>query len=150
MSNAVKKYRPSLAGLMNLCSVNYMLTLKLLADKEQLGQRRCFFISDFLSYTLTVDEITRYTSLITISQDGNIMGRHLAELFKPTMVIRLYHDAQMAEVISSQDIKQIKPRYDYPNKSMRLPDEKQQVNMFLKEWLQLCHQLGQVKIVLFE
>lgn len=149
MTNTLKKYKPSLTGLMNLCSINYMLMLRLLSDKEKVGEQRLFFISDFLSYSLTVNEVTRYTSLVTISQDATIMGQHLSHLFEPTMVIRLYHDAQMAEVISSQDIKQIKPRYDYPNKVMHLPDEKQQINLFLKEWLQLCHHFGQSKLELF-
>mgnify|MGYP005823727063 CR=1 FL=1 len=29
---------------------------------------------------------------------------------------------------------------------MHQPDEKQQINQFLKEWLQLCHQHGQVDV----
>jgi uncharacterized protein YqiB (DUF1249 family) len=51
-------------------------------------------------------------------------------------------------VISSQDIHHVKPRNDYPNVLMHLPDEKQQINQFLKEWLQLCFELGQVKLTL--
>ena len=150
MAQLAQKYRPSLSGLMSLCDINYMLMLRILADKEEVGEQRSFFISDFLSYRVTVNEVTRYTSLVTISQDANIMGQHLADLFKPAMVVRLYHDARMAEVISSQDIGQIKPRYDYPNVAMHQPDEKQQINLFLKEWLQLCHELGQVKVSILE
>ena len=133
-----KKYRPHLPTLMALCEINYMLLLRILADKEQVGEQRCFFISDFLSYRVTVNEVTKYTTLITIIQEANIRGYNLTELFRPKMVVRLYHDARMAEVISNQDVQQIKPRYDYPNERMHLPDEKQQVNYFLKEWLQLC------------
>ena len=143
-----KKYKPQLATLMNLCDVNYMLLIKLLADKEEVGQARKFFISDFLSYVVSVNEVTRYTTLVTINQDTIEVGKELSQLFQPKMVIRLYHDARMAEVITSQNIRQVKPRYDYPNSKMHLPDEKQQINMFLKEWLQLCHELGQVKIAL--
>ena len=139
-----KKYRPHLPTLMALCEINYMLLLRILADKEQVGEQRCFFISDFLSYRVTVNEVTKYTTLITIIQEANIRGYNLTELFRPKMVVRLYHDARMAEVISNQDVQQIKPRYDYPNEKMHLPDEKQQVNYFLKEWLQLCLKLGQV------
>ncbi|WP_206483743.1 DUF1249 domain-containing protein [Thalassotalea sp. G2M2-11] len=139
-------YRPQLSTLMNLCEVNYMMLLRLLADKEQAGDVRQYFISDFLSYTIVVDEVTRYTSLITMRQDATIAEHHLSEYFSPKMVIRLYHDARMAEVISNQDIRYIKPRYDYPNQSMHLPDEKQQINEFLKEWLQLSLQLGQTKV----
>lgn len=139
-----KKYRPHLPTLMALCEINYMLLLRILADKEQVGEQRCFFISDLLSYRVTVNEVTKYTTLITIIQEANIRGYNLTELFRPKMVVRLYHDARMAEVISNQDVQQIKPRYDYPNERMHLPDEKQQVNYFLKEWLQLCLKLGKV------
>lgn len=123
-----------------------MLLLRILAEKKHIGEQRYFFISDFLSYRVVINEVTRYTTLLTINQEANISGHNLAELFHPKMVVRLYHDARMAEVISNQDVTQIKPRYDYPNDKMHLPDEKQQINFFLKEWLQLCLQLGQVHV----
>lgn len=150
MKITTRKYQPKLSTLMNLCDVNYMLLLKLMANNEEAGQSRHFFISDFLSYNIIINEVTRYTTLVTISQNALILGENLSHLFNPKMIIRLYHDARMAEVISSQDVRHIKPRYDYPNTAMHLPDEKEQMNTFLKEWLQLCHQLGQVKISLFE
>ena len=165
MGNLARKYQISLSSLMNLCDTNYMLMLKVLANKECVGEQRCFFISDFLSYTVTVKEVTRYTSLVSISQDVNVfitknninqdntnnidqLSPTIAKLFRPSMVLRLYHDARMAEVISSQDIRQVKPRYDYPNSDMHQPDEKHQINLFLNEWLQLCLRLGQVKLTL--
>jgi uncharacterized protein YqiB (DUF1249 family) len=145
-------YRPNLSDLMSLCDVNYMMLLRLLADKEVVGDKRRFFISDFLSYSIEVNEVTRYTSLVTMTQDAFINGKELTDgiklthFLRPKMVIRLYHDARMAEVISNQDIRQVKPRYDYPNHAMHLPDEKQQMNLFLKEWLQLSLQLGQSRL----
>lgn len=123
-----------------------MMLLRLLADKERAGEQRDFFISDFLSYSIVVNEVTRYTSLVTMTQDATIGGQHLSKYLRPKMVIRLYHDARLAEVIANQDVRQVKPRYDYPNKAMHLPDEKQQMNIFLKEWLQLSLQLGQSKL----
>jgi len=114
MNVKAKKYKPQLSTLMNLCDVNYMLLIKLLADKEEAGEERQFFISDFLSYAVVVNEVTRYTTLVTISQNTVEMGEKLSYLFKPTMMIRLYHDARMAEVITSQNVRQVKPRYDYP------------------------------------
>lgn len=155
MTTTLKKtspYRPSLSNLMSLCDVNYMMLLRLLADKEKVGDKRRFIISDFLSYSIEVNEVTRYTSLVTMSQDSFMSGKEvtggneLTHFLRPKMVIRLYHDARMAEVISNQDIRQVKPRYDYPNQSMHLPDEKQQMNLFLKEWLQLSFQLGQTRL----
>ncbi|SEK67817.1 hypothetical protein SAMN05216262_10296 [Colwellia chukchiensis] len=146
MAVVVKKYRPHLPTLMALSEVNYMLLLRLLADKEQVGQRRSFFISDFLSYHLQVMEVTQYTSLVTIEQMANFTGYSWSAALRPSMQLRLYHDARMVEIISNQGVSNIKPRYDYPNQHMHLPDEKQQVHYFLKEWLQLCLQLGQVKV----
>ncbi len=34
------------------------------------------------------------------------------------MTVRLYHDAMVAEVCSSQQIFRFKARYDYPNKKV--------------------------------
>jgi uncharacterized protein YqiB (DUF1249 family) len=42
-----KTYRPNLVSLMTLCANNYMLLLKVLADKKRQGETRHFFISDF-------------------------------------------------------------------------------------------------------
>jgi hypothetical protein len=140
------QYRPNLSHIINVCEVNYMMLLRLIGDRENVGEQRCFFISDFLSYTILITEVTRYTSLITMTQDSQIDGYDLSHLMRPKMVIRLYHDARLAEVISNQGIRQVKPRYDYPNKQMHQPDEKQQINIFLKEWLQLSLQLGRSTI----
>lgn len=155
--NNRKKYQPNLVSLMSLCANNYFLFLKIQADQTQLYQQRYFFINDHLAYTITVNEVTRYTSLITFEQNvlkhkkyglQNSTSKTLLQSFHPRMSIRLYHDARMAEVISSQDIHQVKPRYDYPNKHMHQQDEKQQINQFLNEWLQLCLTHGQVNVEL--
>lgn len=131
---------------MQLSEANYMLLLRLLADKSVEGEVREFFINDHLSYHLEVQEVTKYTSKIAFMQSTNFTSSDIGEHFQPNMVIRLYHDARMTEVIASQHIHRIAPRYDYPNSKMHLPDEKQQVMVFLKEWLQLCLSQGQVKV----
>ena len=51
------------------------------------------------------------------------------------MSVRLYHDAMVAEVCSSQQIFRFKARYDYPNKKLHQRDEKHQINQFLADWL---------------
>lgn len=126
--------------------------MKLQAEKTQCDQQRHFFINEHLAYRVTVNEVTRYTSLISFEQKilEKITNRDkvLTHSLSPRMSIRLYHDARMAEVISSQDIHQVKPRYDYPNKRMHQQDEKQQINQFLNEWLHLCLEHGQVNVEL--
>ena len=95
-----------------------------------------------------MNEVTRYTSLITLEQKLpiNSVNTTLAKIITPKMTVRLYHDARMAELLSSQGITQVKPRYDYPNKYMHQQDEKHQLNQFLNEWLHLCLELGQVSV----
>lgn len=150
--NSRKRYQPNLVSLMSLCANNYFLFVKLQADQTEPFQERHFFINDHLAYKITVNEVTRYTSLITFEQsafeDKMLTNKNLHRAFRPRMSIRLYHDARMAEVISSQDIYQVKPRYDYPNKQMHHQDEKQQINQFLNEWLNLCLTHGQVSVEL--
>lgn len=50
----------------------------------------------------------------------------------------MYHDASTAEVISYQRHREFKAFYEMPNREMRAPDEKQQLNVFLAEWLKIC------------
>jgi len=153
VNNSRKSYQPNLVSLMTLCANNYMLLLRVLANKAAAGESRHFFISDFLSYNVTILEVTRYTSLISFEQESlsasfKYIPGIVASAFHPRMTIRLYHDARMAEVLSTQDIRQVKPRYDYPNSQMHQQDEKQQTNQFLNEWLHLCLRLGQVNVEL--
>mgnify|MGYP003386549343 CR=1 FL=1 len=147
-----KRYQPNLVSLMSLCANNYFLLLKTQADKVQLNQQRHFFINAHLAYAITVNEVTRYTSLITFEQvvreHNKPSNKTLHHSLHPRMSIRLYHDARVAEVISIQDIHQVKPRYNYPNKQMHQQDEKQQINQFLNEWLHLCLTHGQVNVEL--
>ena len=57
---------------------------------------------------------------------------------KPALSVRLYHDARSAEVVEYQRDDHFRAVYDYPNRHMRLPDEKAQVNRFLGEFLSMC------------
>lgn len=147
-------YRVNLASLMGLCANNYLLLIKLIGDQVALDDNRLFFINDKLSYRIMINEVTKYTSLIHFeqtlprekSQKRLATPTALSSALLPSMTIRLYHDAKVAEVISTQNIRQIKPRYDYPNKQMHQQNEKQQTNLFLHEWLKLCLALGQVNV----
>jgi len=49
---------------------------------------------------------------------------------------------RMAEVCAAQQISRLQPRYDYPNKNMHQRDEKEQVNLFLADWLKFCLRHG--------
>jgi len=138
------KYKPDMLALHRACSYNYLLILKLLPDFTL--NNSYFFHFDSDCFQLTICEQTQYTSVLDIEsvassvvfQDDNETS------LTPRLKVRLYHDAQMAEVLASRQIRYFKSRYDYPNRLMQQPDEKYQVNKFLSQWLDRCFKDGRV------
>ena len=89
-------------------------------------------------------ERSRYTTLVRFTQIAasvDVAGVSL-NLAPPTMLIRLYHDAQSAEVVEVRNETRFKEVYEYPNPRMRARDEKAQVNRFLGEYLAMCLRYG--------
>ena len=73
-----------------------------------------------------------YTQTIQIKQVFKHGSPHLPGL---SLKVRIYHDAQLAEVISYQGHSRILPKYSYPNEKMFHRDEKRQANYLLNDWL---------------
>jgi uncharacterized protein YqiB (DUF1249 family) len=70
------------------------------------------------------------------------LSASIPAILQPSLTIRVYHDAQMAEVIKNKNIAYIKASYDYPNQKMHQKDEKTQNNLFLNDWLKFCLEHG--------
>lgn len=140
---AAKHYRPKLATLMSISETNYSLLMRIFAHCETVGAVREFAVSENTLCHLSVVEVTKYTSLIDVSLHPTSKQTSAYDsMIYPSMRVRLYHDARTTDVLSSQGLTRVKPRYDYPNPAMHHPDEKQQIVQFLKDWLQLCLKLG--------
>lgn len=140
---SASQYRVDLDRLMQIYAANYLLFCRLFPVKLSVGESIRLHsealqsgVGDY-SVVLVSREQTRYTSLIEVQQNISTV---LPNLATPHMLVRLYHDARLAEVCASQQIFRLKPRYDYPNKKMHQRDEKQQVNLFLHDWLKYCLQ----------
>ncbi len=88
-----------------------------------------------LTVAIDVIERTKYTVLLELNTfyKGNI-----ACILQPKMQLRMYHDAEVAEVVMVQGKRHIRPYYQYPNEAMYLPDEKKQCNKILFEVLSFC------------
>ncbi len=129
-----RKYVPHLPTMQAVCEVNYAHILRILpdCDTEDLSYR--FSIGKHLAYEIKIVESSRYTSSLSIRQTTKDMPDYLT----PSMTVRLYHDARLAEVINSQNTGALEPSYEYPNLKMRQRNEKQMVNIFLAEWLDFC------------
>lgn len=136
MTNALnhKKYVPNLKGFHTLCEGNYVRMLKLLPDCDVSDQSYQFGSGQDLRYVIRIADASRYTTTLEVNQ----LNDSLPKWLKPSMQVRMYHDARMAEVLSSQNVSAIEPSYHYPNQKMHQKNEKEMVNQFLAEWLVFC------------
>ena len=128
------RYRVNLDELMQLYAANYSLMTRLFPTQLEVGQILRLTPKLGEDYLLESKELTRYTALYEIRQASAQAYNYL----QPQLLVRLYHDARLAEVCASQQIYKLKPRYDYPNKKMHHQDEKHQTNQFLNDWLVFC------------
>ncbi len=135
MTNKQRKYVPNLPTLQAICERNYVHLLAMLPDCDTAELTYRFTAGHGLTYRIQIIESARYTSTLLVEQ----ISLSAPEYLKPAMTVRLYHDARMAEVISSQNAGALAPSYQYPNAKMRLRNEKHMVNLFLTEWLHFCH-----------
>lgn len=87
---------------------------------------------------IKIVEAFKYTCTLEIVQ----LPEFKQWMTNPSMLVRVYHDANTAEVISYQGHRNLQPRYTRPNPKMYHPDEKMQVNQFLGEWLTHCLNVG--------
>lgn len=107
---------------------------------------------------IEVQERTKYTTTVCLRQhyqQGLSIGGGLETLETKgatennivngnVVKIRLYHDVNLAEVLSWQHYSRFQPRYNYPNPDMHQCDEKARVNSFLGELLTHCLRHGRV------
>ena len=128
-----QKYVPNLKKLQHICSRNYGLLLRFLPLEYQVWQVWVLKVSDVLRFELTVDEVSRYTECLSLVQ----IDAHLPTNMKTNIDFRVYHDAQMVEVIGFQKQAGIRANNPYPNPKLHHKDEKYQINQLLKEWLDL-------------
>jgi len=131
-----KRYVPDLRAQMACCESNYSKLLRLLPDFDEVDQHQ-FQISwqqHRAQVEIQVLERFAYTSTLAIEQ----RYQENRWIQMPVLIVRLYHDARMAEVVCRKQRSQLRGRYPYPNQQMHQPDEKAQLNAYLSEWLNQC------------
>ncbi|EHC3600436.1 DUF1249 family protein, partial [Salmonella enterica subsp. enterica serovar Enteritidis] len=105
----MKRYTPDFPEMMRLCETNFAQLRRLLPRTDAAGEKVSYQVGN-AQYRLTIVESTRYTTLVAIEQTAPSVSYWSL----PSMTVRLYHDAMVAEVCSSQQIFRFKARYDYP------------------------------------
>lgn len=134
MTNRSNKYVPHLPSILAVCEANYARLLRILPDCDTVTLSYTFEITDGLYYQVKILDSSRYTSTVELAQ----LTSGVPDYLRPVMKVRLYHDANVAEVLSAQHIGSLKPSYAYPNTNMHQPNEKEMTNRFLAEWLVFC------------
>jgi hypothetical protein len=168
------RYIVDLPKHLAVCEGNYHRILKLMPDlqknrDEAPTQQWRYAISGFndkaetkgLELCIVIAEVAKYTTMINVcvtpsplvvcdvgvdepinppDSDNNL----LAVLASYSLDVRLYHDAQLAEVVSSRGCRQFAARHEYPNQQMHQRDEKAQLNQFLSELIGFCLVKGRV------
>src|SRR5690606_26168532 len=136
-------YKVDLPLQMAECEANYYRLLKLVGTLEQDEYR--FVIHRARNESLQILRIierSRYTTTIQLRQIPLVPMTQWLQM--PRLTLRMYHDAQLAEVLAWEGHKRLRPRYDYPNSAMYQSDEKLQINQFLGECLTVCLAQGRV------
>ena len=132
-----QKYVPDLSRFMSCCEINYVKFLKLLPSDYQF--ERLQIASPKMKLLVERIDLSAHTLTVMVTKKLEL---GIDELTAPSMEVRIYFDAKMAEVIKYQGLSNIKPNYPYPNKKMMQRNEKQQANEFLGEWLTFCLSQG--------
>lgn len=128
------KYVVDLKKLQTVCTRNYGLLLRLLPLQYDLNETWQIDLTNGLYFELSVQEISAYTERFLLTQKKHT----LPSLFNMEFELRVYHDAQMIEVISYQKHSRIRANNPYPNEHLHHKDEKLQINLLLKDWLNLA------------
>ena len=140
-------YHVNLIRLQQLCEDNYLRIMNLIQDVERQQSFRFTVLDVSPAQWMIIDVLDRapYTTLLRLKLDAN-WGDYLA---MPHAEVRLYHDVCMAEVVFRKASQSLQPTYDYPNAKMHQPNEKEQHNYFLAQWLDYiltCCHASQVNI----
>jgi uncharacterized protein YqiB (DUF1249 family) len=131
---------------MAVCDANYIRLLKLFPD--HLSDTSRIFALPFgaadsrMLVQLRITEKFRYTSTVTLTMSSeSIEGLWFTP---PCMLVRLYHDACTAEVISYQQTRLHQLENQAGMNHAFATNEKEEANLFLSDWLNLCLHEGMV------
>ena len=135
---ATRRYNIDLGAHLAECDGNYLRLTRLMPDMDHSDRRefRVLFgaapASSAALVSFEVIDRCRYTTVVALRQWA------ASDSAETHIKVRLYHDARSAEVIEFQGQRLFEAEYGYPNRKMRQPDEKAQVNRFLREFLNAC------------
>lgn len=114
---------------------NYLKLQIVIPGIRNIREKLSFHSEDRSELSIDVVEKSKYTTTFLLH-----LRQHEKQHWLPAleMKIRIYHDANVAEVLAFQDHHRLNARYEYPNARMYHRNEKWQLNHFLGDWLDYC------------
>lgn len=134
MHSLFRPINPSL-GLENLCESNYRKLLQLIPELRSLDQPAIGRTPRHPALFLEILDRNPYTLTIELSHRFN---QPISENLLPAVQIRVYLDAQLAEVIRDHDRPAASHAHPDPAQSAAIRDYKWRLNYFLQKWLDHC------------
>ena len=137
------RYKTDLPRQQAACEANYQRLLRLMPNLYGRQYWQYIVGNDQTndSYVLIkIKERAKYTTTIELLQRCKLNKAHNNN----AVLARLYHDADLAEVLGWQHYNHFQARYNYPNRQMHQCDEKARLNGFLGELLTHCLLHGRV------
>lgn len=136
------RYSVDLSSHMAECDANFHKLMRLFPQLREQAELSIglHLHGESAGVDFEVVEKGPYTTLLRVQVNSE--GQWLTLAAAPDMTIRIYHDAQSAEIVSYQNQNRFHGVYEYPNSRMRQRDEKVQLNRFLGEFLTMCLEHG--------
>ena len=121
--------------LEKLCESNYQKLFRLIPDLRDFSSAAVGYTQNQPNLYLEVLERNPYTLTITLS---HCFEEQFSELFEPAVKIRIYLDAQLAEVIRDHARPAVDRVYKDPGSCLEIQNYKWRLNYFLQKWLDHC------------
>ena len=118
-----------------ICESNYQKLLRLVPDLLSFKESATGIAHHQSNLYLKVLALSPYTMTIELSHCFNTPSDSFVE---PALHIRLYLDAQIAEVLNDHNRPQVTQVYKNPRLSTEIMNYKWRLNYFLQKWLDHC------------
>ena len=144
----MRGYFPDLQTLLGMGECNYQKILAFFPEWRKEDSRKVDFLTDRKSVAndgalFRVVERAKYTTQLEISLKGHSSLGCSGEGIR--IMVKLYHDAKVAEVVLPAKKEIMSGFYEYPNDQMFQVDEKMQSNQFLSECLAYCERFTETE-----
>jgi uncharacterized protein len=121
--------------LEQICESNYHKLLKLIPDLLTFKDKAVGLAPNNTTLHITVIESTPYTMTVQLS---HCFIKNLDEFIEPAVKIRIYLDAQLAEVLSDHVRDSVAQVFKNQGLSREIMNYKWRLNYFLQKWLDHC------------